>query len=326
MELRRLGSSGSELPEVGLGCMGLSSVYTETDDRSAEDLIRLAYDLGVRHFDTADVYGANGHNERLVGRAIIGFRNEVTIATKFGHVLLDDGSRIIDGSPEYVHRACDASLARLGVERIDLYNAHRVDPKVPIEETVGAMAQLVHEGKVRWIGLSEAAPDSVRRGHATHPLAAIQAEYSLWTRLPEAEHFAVCEELGIAYVAYAPIGRGFLSGTIKSAGDIRPDDRRARLPRFSDEHIDSNVALLDTLIDVAVEVGASPAQVALAWVLARKPFIHAIPGTTSAAHLEENVAAANISLSERQVSRLASAFATVSGDRYPPNVAQHVQR
>lgn len=326
MQTRRLGAQGDSLPEVGLGCMGMSSVYTETDDTAAQRVIERAYELGVRHFDTADVYGPDGHNERLLGRAVRRFRDDVLVATKFGQVILEDGSRVIDGSPEYVRAACDASLARLGTDWIDLYTAHRIDPKVPVEETVGAMAGLVGEGKVRHIGLSEAAPASLRRGHATHPVAALQLEYSLWTRFAEEEHLPLCDELGVAFVAYAPMGRGFLSGTIKASGDIRPGDRRHRHPRFAGDNLDSNVALLQTLTDVAVEVGAAPAQVALAWVLAQRPFIHVIPGTTSETHLEENIAATDIALSADQLHRLAEAFTNVSGDRYPPAAAQHVQR
>ena len=306
--------------------MGLSSVYTATDDATAERVIHHAIDLGVEHFDSADAYGKQGHNERLVGRAIAHRRNEVVIATKFGQVVHDDGSREIRGTPEYVRTACDASLERLGIDTIDLYYAHRIDPNVPIEETVGAMSELVEAGKVRWIGLSEAAPDTVRRAHAVHPLAAVQAEYSLWTRFAEDEHFAICGELDIAYVAYAPIGRGFLSGTIKAQGDLRPGDRRSGHPRFSGENIAANVSMIDTLNDVAVEVGASPAQVSLAWVLTRGSFIHAIPGTTSPVHLEENVAAADVTLGQEQVSRLTAAFASVAGERYPAGALRHVQR
>ena len=323
MNRRRLGAVGPEVPELGFGCMGLSSIYTETNDDAAERTVRHAIDLGITHLDTADAYAA-GHNETLVGRALEGRRDEVTIATKFGQ-LTEDGKQIVRGTPDYVKAACDASLERLGVDTIDLYYAHRVDPEVPIEETVGAMSELVDEGKVRWLGLSEAAPETVRRGHAVHPLAAVQAEYSLWTRFAEEEHFLVCDELDIAFVAYAPLGRGFLSGTIKSAGDLREDDRRHAHPRFSAENIETNVSEIDTLNDVAVEVGASPAQVALAWVLSRRPFIHSIPGTTSPVHLEENVAATEITLTDEQIERLAGSFAVVAGDRYPPGQMAKVQ-
>lgn len=238
---RRLGSLGPEVPEVGFGCMGLSSIYAETDDAAAESVIHRAIELGVRHFDSADAYGKNGHNERLLGRALSARRADVTIATKFGLIVRDDGTRTISGRPEYVRTACEASLARLGTDTIGLYYAHRIDPAVPIEETVGAMSELVDEGKVRWLGLSEAAPDTVRRAHAVHPLAALQAEYSLWTRFAEDRHFGICQDLGIAYVAYAPLGRGFLSGTIKAREDLRRDDRRTTHPRFSEENIDTNL-------------------------------------------------------------------------------------
>jgi len=248
----------------------------------------------------------------------------VTLASKFGQ-LKEDGKMIVRATPEYAKTACDASLSRLGVDVIDLYYAHRIDPNVPVEETVGAMSELVDEGKVRWLGLSEASPESVRRGHAVHPIVAVQAEYSLWTRFAEEEHFDICEELGIAFVAYSPLGRGFLSGTIKSAGDLRDGDRRQAHPRFTAENIESNITKIDTLNDVAVEVGASPAQVALAWVLAQRPFIHPIPGTTKVHHLEENVGAADVELNDEQLDRLRVAFATVAGDRYPPGAMKKVQ-
>ncbi|MFT7473676.1 MAG: aryl-alcohol dehydrogenase-like predicted oxidoreductase [Verrucomicrobiales bacterium] len=303
--------------------MGLSSNYTETDDDAAISTVHRAIDLGVTHFDTADAYAA-GHNERVVGAALKGRRDEVTIATKFGQ-LTEDGKQIVRATPDYVKSACDASLERLGIDTIDLYYAHRIDPDVPVEETVGAMSELIDAGKVRWLGLSEAAPETVRRGHATHPLAAVQAEFSLWTRFAEDEHFDVCEELDIAFVAYAPLGRGFLSGTIKSAGDLREGDRRQAHPRFSAENIDSNIKMIDTLNDVAVEVGASPAQVAIAWVLARRPFLHSIPGTTSISHLEENLASSEVTLTDEQVSRLARSFDTVAGDRYPAGAMKKLQ-
>ena len=303
--------------------MGLNSNYALTNNEDAIEAVHRALDLGVTHFDTADAYAA-GDNEVLVGKALGSRRDQVTLASKFGQ-LKEDGQMIVRATPEYVRTAVDASLQRLGVDVIDLYYAHRIDPNVPVEETVGAMSELVSDGKVRWIGLSEASPESVRRGHAVHPLAAVQSEYSLWTRFAEAEHFQVCEELGIAYVAYSPLGRGFLSGTIKSAGDIRDGDRRQAHPRFSAENIEANVTKIDTLNDVAVEVGAAPAQVALAWVLARRPFIHPIPGTTKVTHLEENIAAADVVLTEEQQDRLAAAFTEVAGDRYPPGAMKKVQ-
>lgn len=323
MRNRKLGQIGPELPELGFGCMGLNSNYVETDDRQSINAVHRAIDLGVTHFDTADAYGA-GKNELLVGKALADRREEVTLATKFGQ-LNEDGKMIVRATPEYAKAACEASLERLGVDVIDLYYAHRIDPEVPVEETVGAMSELVDEGKVRLLGLSEASPESVRRGHAVHPLAAVQAEFSLWTRFAEDEHFDLCDQLGIAFVAYSPLGRGFLSGTIKSAGDLRDGDRRQAHPRFSAENIESNLTKVETLNDVAVEVGASPAQVALAWVLAQRPFIHPIPGTTKVTHLEENVAATDIVLTDAQVDRLGAAFAEVAGDRYPPGAMKKVQ-
>jgi aryl-alcohol dehydrogenase-like predicted oxidoreductase len=323
MRNRKLGDVGPEVAEVGFGCMGLTSNYGETDDESAIRTVNRALDLGVTHFDTADAYGW-GDNEVLVGKALKDRRSEATIATKFGQ-LMKDGKRVVCGTPEYVKSACDASLQRLGIDTIDLYYAHRIDPEVPVEETVGAMSELVSAGKVRWIGLSEAASDTVRRGHAVHPLAAVQAEFSLWTRFAELDHFDTCEELGVSFVAYAPLGRGFLSGDIKSAGDLREGDRRQSHPRFQPESIDANIAEIDTLRDVAVEVGASTAQVALAWVLASRPFMHPIPGTTSITHLEENLAAAEVSLSQEQIGRLSASFSSVVGDRYPPGAMKKVQ-
>ena len=323
MRNRKLGNVGPEVPELGFGCMGLNSNYTATTDAQSEATVHRAIELGITHFDTADAYDA-GKNEELVGRALKGKRDQVTIASKFGQ-LVEDGNRIVRGTPEYVKSACDASLARLGIDTIDLYYAHRIDPNVPVEETVGAMSELVDAGKVRWIGVSEASPESIRRGHAVHPLAAVQIEYSLWTRFPENEHFDLCEELGIAFVSYAPLGRGFLSGNIKSAGDLRDDDRRHAHPRFSPENIESNIAKMEVLTDVSVEVGASTAQVALAWVFHQRPFIHSIPGTTSVTHLEENVAATSIELSDDQQSRLADSFDVVAGERYPAGAMKKLQ-
>lgn len=308
---------------MGFGCMGLTSNYGVTTDDQAIETVHRAIDLGITHFDTADAYAA-GENEILVGKALADRRDEVTLASKFGQ-LKEDGKMIVRCTPEYVKSACDASLKRLDVDVIDLYYAHRIDPEVPVEETVGAMSELVDEGKVRWLGLSEASPESVRRGHAVHPIAAVQAEYSLWTRFAEDEHFDVCNELGIAFVAYSPMGRGFLSGTIKSAGDLREGDRRQAHPRFSAENIESNITKIDTLNDVAVEVGAAPSQVALAWVLAQRSFIHPIPGTTKVPHLEENLGAADVELNDEQLDRLREAFTTVAGDRYPPGALKKVQ-
>ncbi len=326
MRQRNVGSTGEAVGAVGLGGMALSSIYHPTDDESSVALMHHALECGVTHLDTADAYGG-GHNERLFGKALGSRRDSVFLATKFGNVSTPEGQRIVNGRPEYVAAACDASLERLGCETIDLYYQHRVDPDVPIEETVGAMAGLVAAGKVRHLGLSEAAPATVRRAHATHPIAAIQVEYSLWTRFPEDELLPLCDELEIAYVAYSPLGRGFLTGTIKDAGDLSEDDRRRAHPRFSGESIEKNVQLLQALQDVAVEHGASPAQVALAWVLSRSERILPIPSTTSTVHLSENVAAAEIELTADEIDRLGSVFAAdaVAGDRYPAGALNKVQ-
>ncbi len=325
MEQRRLGATDIYLPAIGLGCMALSSTYRDTEDDSAVALVHRALELGVTHLDTSDAYGW-GHNEALLARALAGRREEVFLATKFGQ-LMEDGKRIVRGDAAYVQAACEASLSRLGVDHIDLYYAHRIDPSVPIEETIGAMAALVEAGKVRHIGVSEAAPGTIRAAHAAHPLAAVQIEYSLWTRFAEEEIFGVCEELGIGYVAYSPIGRGFLSGTIKATEDLTTGDRRRDHPRFSQENIDQNVEMLQALQDVAVAHGASPAQISLAWVLAQKGYLLPIPGTTSVAHLEENVAAGEITLTGDEIQRLDEAFAPgrIAGDRYPAGALAKVQ-
>jgi aryl-alcohol dehydrogenase-like predicted oxidoreductase len=327
MQQRSVGTTGVEVGAIGLGGMALSSIYHVADDDRSVALVRRALDLGVTHVDTADAYGA-GHNEQLLGRVLASRRDEVFLATKFGQQTLSDGSRVVNGHPDYALAACDASLRRLGCEHIDLYYLHRVDPDVPIEETVGAMAQLVAAGKVRHLGVSEAAPATVRRAHAAHPLAAIQVEYSLWTRFADEELLPLCDELDIAYVAYSPLGRGFLSGTIKDVGDLDPDDRRKAHPRFSSDSIAHNLLLLQTLQDVAVVHGASPAQVALAWVLGRSERILPIPSTSSVTHLEENVAAADLELRVEEIARLGEAFApaAIAGDRYPPAALAKVQQ
>jgi aryl-alcohol dehydrogenase-like predicted oxidoreductase len=314
---RRVGAAGPEVGAIGLGGMALSSVYYPTDDASATALIRRAVELGVTHFDTSDFYGA-GHNERLFGNALRADRDSVLIATKFGNMRHPDGTRSVNGRPEYVVQACDASLARLGMDTIDLYYIHRVDPATPVEETVGAMAGLVEAGKVRYLGISEAAPATVRRAHAAHGLAAVQVEYSLWTRFPEDELIPLCDELGMAYVAYSPLGRGFLTGTIKGVGDLSDGDDRRGFPRFREKTIEKNVRLLQTIQDVAVAHGASLAQVALAWVLAQSPRILTIPSTTVTHHLEENLAACDIELTADELGLLGDAFAreNIAGERY----------
>ena len=319
METRTLGTQGLEVSAQGLGCMGMSEFYGRTDESEAIATIRRALELGVTFLDTADMYGW-GANESLVGKAIEGRREDVVLATKFGNVRGPNGEYLgIDGSPAYVRSACEASLERLGVETIDLYYQHRVDLQTPIEETVGAMAGLVQEGKVRHLGLSEAAPDTIRRAHAVHPITALQTEYSLWTRDPEAELLPTVRELGIGFVAYSPLGRGFLCGRIRSADDLDERDFRRRGPRFQEDNLQQNLELVREVEEVAAEKGATPSQVALAWVLARGEDIVPIPGTKRRSFLEENAAAAATELSPEDVERLDHAFplGIAAGDRYP---------
>ena len=319
METRRLGSRGLEVSAVGLGCMGMSEFYGATDEDEAVATIHRALELGVTLIDTADIYGPFT-NERLVGRAIAGRRDAVVLATKFGNVRREDGSWVgIDGRPEYVHSACDASLKRLGVEHIDLYYQHRVDKKVPIEETVGAMAELVQAGKVRHIGLSEASPETIRRAHAVHPITALQTEYSLWSRDPEERLLPTVRQLGIGFVAYAPIGRGFLSGRFRSPDDVGDEgDFRSRHPRFQGDNFRRNRELLERLEALAAEKGVTPAQLALAWVLHQGDDIVPIPGTKHRTYLQENVAAVEIELSEEDLARIdeAAPHGVTAGDRY----------
>ncbi len=299
----------------GLGCMGMSEFYGTTDENESIATIRRALDLGVTLFDTADMYGV-GANERLVGRALGDRRSDVVIATKFGNKRAPDGSRLgVDGSPEYVRRAADASLRRLGVDYIDLYYQHRVDPNVPIEDTVGAMAELVAAGKVRHLGLSEAAPSTIRRAHAVHPITALQTEYSLWERGPEAELLPLLRELGIGFVPYSPLGRGFLSGRVRSAEDLEPGDFRRYDPRFSGENLAANLRIADRVREVAAVKGVTPTQVALAWVHAHGDDVVPIPGTKRRSYLEENVAGLDVRLTDDDVARLDEA-GTAAGDRY----------
>lgn len=313
---REIGLHGPAVPPVGLGCMSLSGVYGPADDARSVRLIRHALDRGISHLDTSDMYGW-GHNEELVGRAIAGRRHEVMLATKFGQIERPGKPNGVDGSPAHVQLACEASLRRLRVEVIDLYYQHRVDPRVPIEETVGAMARLVEQGKVRFLGLSEAHPDRIRLAHKVHAIAAIQTEYSLLYREEAEATRAVTEALGIGFVAYAPLGRGFLTGTILTQGDV--DGRRAAHPRFQPENFGANRLLVDGVEALALRKGCTPSQIALAWLLAQGPDIVAIPGTRSVSRLDENVAAASMTLTTAEVAELSAAVppGAAAGTRYP---------
>jgi aryl-alcohol dehydrogenase-like predicted oxidoreductase len=318
MERRTLGQ-GLEVSAIGLGCMGMSEFYGARDEQEALETIRRALDLGVTFLDTADMYGPFT-NEKLVARAISGRRDEVQLATKFGNVRGENGEWLgIRGDADYVRQACEASLARLGVDHIDLYYQHRVDKSTEIEETVGTMAELVEAGKVRHIGLSEASSETIRRAHAVHPVTALQTEYSLWTRDPEDGIFPTVRELGIGFVAYSPLGRGFLSGRVTSPDDLDPDDFRRRNPRFQGENFDRNLELVERVREIAEEKDVTPAQLALAWVLRQGDDIVPIPGTKRARYLEENAKAAEVELSDEDLARIEDAFpkGATSGERYP---------
>jgi aryl-alcohol dehydrogenase-like predicted oxidoreductase len=313
MKTRTLGSTGLEVSAEGLGCMGMSEFYGSTDEAEATATIQRALELGVTFLDTADMYGPFT-NEKLVGKAIAGRHDEVVLATKFGNVRGPSGERLgVRGDPEYVREACEASLQRLGVETIDLYYQHRVDPKVPIEETVGAMAELVEQGKVRHLGLSEAAPETIRRAHATHPITALQTEYSLWSRDPEDEILPALRELGIGFVPYSPLGRGFLS-----ADDLPEGDFRRVNPRFEGENFGRNLELVERVEEIAAEKDITAGQLALAWVLAQGEDMAPIPGTKRRHYLEENVAAAEVELSEEDLRRIdeVAPKGVAAGDRY----------
>jgi len=325
MRTRTLGP-GLTVSAQGLGCMGMSEFYGPLDESESVATIQRALDLGISFLDTADMYGPFT-NEQLVGRAIAGRRDEVVLATKFGNERTPDGKPIgINGRPEYVRRACDASLERLGVDHIDLYYQHRVDPETPIEETVGAMAELVAAGKVHHLGLSEAAPETIRRAHATHPITALQTEWSLWTRDLEIDGVLdTVRELGIGFVAYSPLGRGFLSGSIRTIDDLANDDFRRRNPRFSGENLEKNLRLIERVREIAVETGVSPTQLALAWVLSQGDDVVPIPGTKRRSYLEENIAADDIRLTAAELDRLDEAFppGATAGDRYPDMSSVH---
>ena len=326
MKYRRLGQSSLVTSALGLGCMGMSEFYGPRNDRESIATLRRAIDLGVSLLDTADVYGI-GHNEVLIGKAIEGRRNEIALATKFGNVRGPDGAFIgVNGKPEYVRHACEASLRRLRVPTIDLYYQHRVDPAVPIEETVGAMARLIEEGKVRYLGLSEASATTIRRAHKVYPIAALQTEYSLWTRDPEEEILSTCRELGIGFVAYSPLGRGFLTGTISRSEDLAPDDYRRRSPRFQGENLQKNQELAGHIRRLALEKNCQPSQLAVAWVLAQGEEIVPIPGTKRQKYLEENLGALQVELTAEDLERI-NKFAprgVAAGLRYPEPMMKRV--
>jgi len=320
MEQRQLGTSGLTVSAIGLGCMGMSQSYGAGDDEESVRTIHRALDLGVTYLDTADVYG-QGSNEKLVGQAIRERRQDVVLGTKFGLIPSASGPATgVDGRPERVRPSCEASLRRLGVDVIDLYYLHRVDPNTPIEDTVGAMSQLVREGKVRFLGLSEAGPRTIRRAHRTHPIAALQSEYSLWSRAPEAAVLPACRELGIGFVPFSPLGRGFLSGVVKETEKLAQNDVRRRLPRFQEGNLEQNIVLVQRLEAMARSKGCSAPQLALAWLLAKGQEIVPIPGTKRRRYLEENVRAMDIALNGEDLTALEEAFPSesVAGERYPP--------
>jgi aryl-alcohol dehydrogenase-like predicted oxidoreductase len=323
-EQRKLGASGIAAAPLGLGCMSFSGTYGSGDDASGEALIKEALDRGVTMLDTSDAYG-NGHNEELVGRAIAERRGSVILATKFGN-MRSGAPRPVDGRPEYVPVACEASLKRLGVEAIDLYYAHRIDPLVPIEETVGAMAKLVQQGKVRALGLCEAKPETIRRAHKTHPIAAVQSEYSLLYRVEAEETLKTTRALGIAFVAYAPLGRGLLTGKIEAAPSFDKGDTRGRHPRFLAENLAQNRTLVERVAAIATEKGCTPAQLVLAWLLAQGPDVIPIPGTKHRERLDENLGALAVRLTAQDVARISAAIppGAAAGARYPEQQMMHV--
>jgi len=330
MEKVKLGSQGAVVSRMGLGCMGMSEFYGPRDDAESAATILRALDLGVTFLDTADTYGI-GDNEELIGKTIRGRRHEVFLATKFANERKKDDPSywVIRGDAKYVRQSCDASLRRLGVDHIDLYYQHRVDPKTPIEETIGAMAELVKAGKVKYLGLSEASPATIRRAHAIHPITALQTEYSLWERHVEAEILPAVRELGIGFVPYSPLGRGFLTGKITKPADLPPGDSRvARYPRFQEEAMDRNLVLVDRVRAIAERKGMTAGQLALAWVLAQGKDVVPIPGTKRRRFLEENAAAAELALSARDLAELEAAvpLSEVTGDRYPPGSMKSIDR
>ncbi len=328
MDRRVLGGQGLSVSKMGLGCMGMSEFYGPGDEQESIATIHKAIDAGIDFLDTADVYGPF-KNERLVGKALLGIRNRVVLATKFGNERREDGTWIgVNGRPEYVRQACDASLLRLGVDVIDLYYQHRVDPNVPIEDTVGTMGDLVRQGKVRFLGLSEAAATTIRRAHAIHPVTALQSEYSLWTRDVEEEILPTVRELGIGFVAYSPLGRGFLTGRFQRDADVPEGDRRKQMPRFQGENLEKNLTLIERMSALSAEAGATPAQLALAWVLAQGSDVVPIFGTKRLKYLQDNIAAAGLVLQPEFLARVGEAFpkGAAAGNRYPEEAMRAVNR
>ncbi|MGH7313732.1 MAG: aldo/keto reductase [Candidatus Rokuibacteriota bacterium] len=318
MDHRPLGDSSLDASRLGLGLMSMSGIYGKGDDQESVDTMRHAIERGVNFLDSSDMYGW-GHNEELLGRALKGLRDRVLVTTKFGQVRGEGGRNLVNGRPEYVLQACDASLKRLGVDVIDLYSQHRVDPNVPIEDTVGAMAKLIQQGKVRAIGLSEAAPATIRKAHAAHPISTVQMEYSLLYRQEAEQTLPTCRELGITFVAYSPLGRGFLTGRIQNLGDIPESDRRRDHPRFQESNFPRNRQLVQTIEQIAKEKGCTPAQLVLAWLLAQGPDIIPIPGTKRKARVDENLGALTVKLDPQDVARISAAVpvGAAAGSRYP---------
>jgi aryl-alcohol dehydrogenase-like predicted oxidoreductase len=328
MIIKNIGKQGLMVSQIGLGCMGMSEFYGHANDSESDEAIKKAYELGITFFDTSDMYGPY-KNEILVGKALKDVRKNVVIATKFGIMRTEDPNvRGVNGRPEYVKSSCDGSLKRLGTDYIDLYYLHRVDPNTPIEDTVGAMGVLVKEGKVKYIGLSEASADTLRRAHKEHPITALQSEYSLWTRDPEDEILPAVKELGIGFTAYSPLGRGFLTGRFKTIDDLEKDDYRRHSPRFQEENFDKNLKLVDKIKELAKKRRIKPSQLALAWVLNQGDFIFPIPGSTKISHIEENIEATSITLSSEELSQIDEMIpkGAASGTRYPEAMMKSVNR